>query len=175
MMKRFADILANALLFLAGVLITISTVSLLVQVISRYFFNSPTVWSEELAIFCFVWSTMLAVPVAFLRREHIVIDFAVNALPQALRRLVNPLTDLICAMTLGVIGFFAVRLLDAADRQSLSGMTMLFKTTIPLSSLYLAIPVGCALCVVLILYRIVAPIPAPDPVAEAVTSAETEI
>ncbi|USQ79171.1 TRAP transporter small permease [Ornithinimicrobium faecis] len=174
-MKRISNLVANTLLFVAGVLITISTVSLLIQVVSRYFFNAPTVWSEELAIFCFVWSTMLAVPVAFLRREHIVIDFAVNALPKGLQRLVNPLTDLICAVTLGVIGFFAVRLLEAADRQSLSGLTMLFKSTIPLSSLYLAIPVGCALSVVLILYRIVAPIPAPDPVAEAITSAETEV
>lgn len=174
-MKRITDIVANTLLFLAGVLITISTVSLLVQVISRYFFNAPTVWSEELAIFCFVWSTMLAVPVAFLRREHIVIDFAVNALPHSLQRLVKPGTDLICAVTLGVVGFFAVRLLEAADRQSLSGLSMLFGSSIPLSSLYLAIPVGCALCVVLILYRIVAPIPAPDPVADAVTTPETEV
>lgn len=174
-MKRLIDVLANALLFVAGLLLTVSTISLLIQVVSRYFFNSPTVWSEELAIFCFVWSTMLAVPVAFLRREHIVIDFAVNALPRTLRRLINPLTDLICAVTLGVIGFFAVRLLEAADRQSLSGLTMLFKATVPLSSLYLAIPVGCALCVVLILYRIIAPVPTPDPVAEAVTTAETEV
>lgn len=174
-MKRITDLLANALLFIAGVLITISTVSLLIQVISRYFFNAPTVWSEELAIFCFVWSTMLAVPVAFLRREHIVIDFAVNALPRSLRRLVNPLTDLICAVTLAVLGYFAVQLLHAAGRQSLSGLTMLFKTTIPLSSLYLAIPVGCFLCVALILYRIVSPIPAPDPVADAISTPETEI
>ncbi|WP_109472023.1 TRAP transporter small permease [Ornithinimicrobium cavernae] len=174
-MKRVTDLLANALLFIAGVLITVSTVSLLIQVVSRYFFNAPTVWSEELAIFCFVWSTMLAVPVAFLRREHIVIDFAVNALPRSVRRLVNPLTDLICAVTLGVIGYFAVQLLHAAGRQSLSGLTMLFQATIPLSALYLAIPVGCALSVLLILYRIVAPIPTPDPVAEAIASAETEV
>lgn len=174
-MKKITDVLANALLFIAGTLLTISTVSLLIQVISRYFFNAPTVWSEELAIFCFVWSTMLAVPVAFLRREHIVIDFLVNILPRTLQRLVVPLTDLICAFTLGVVGYFAINLLHAAERQSLSGLTMLFKTTVPLSYLYLAIPVGCALSVALILYRIVFPIPAPDIVAEAISTPETEI
>lgn len=170
-MKRITDIVANALLLVAGTLITISTVSLLIQVISRYFLNSPTVWSEELAIFCFVWSTMLAVPVAFLRREHIVISFAVDALPLTLQRIVNPLTDLVSAVTFGVIGFFAVQLLASAERQSMSGLTMLFNTTIPLSYLYLAVPVGSALCVVLILYRIVVPIP----VAHAIKTPETDI
>ncbi len=174
-MKRLIDIVANVLLMAAGLLITVSTVSLLIQVVSRYFLNAPTVWSEELAIFCFVWSTMLAVPVAFLRREHIVIGFAVDALPRGVQRAVGVATDGISALTLGVVGFFAMRLLGSAERQSMSGLTMLFNTTIPLSYLYLAVPVGCALCVVLILYRIVVPIPAPDPVADAVKTPETEI
>ncbi|MFK5635881.1 MULTISPECIES: TRAP transporter small permease [unclassified Ornithinimicrobium] len=174
-MKRITDFVANTLLLVAGTLITISTVSLLIQVVSRYFLNSPTVWSEELAIFCFVWSTMLVVPVAFLRREHIVISFAVDALPHTLQRIVNPLTDLVSAVTLGVVGFYAVRLLSAAERQSMSGLTMLFNTTVPLSYLYLAVPVGCALSVVLIIYRIVVPIPVPDPVAHAIKTPETDI
>lgn len=174
-MRRITDVAANALLFIAGVLITVSTVSLLIQVISRYFFNAPTVWSEELAIFCFVWSTMLAVPVAFLRREHIVIDFAVKPLPPRLQRLVVSATDLICVATFAVVGFYAVRLLEAAGRQSLSGLSMMFGSSIPLSSLYLAIPVGCVLCVVFILYRIVVPIPLPDPIADVISTPETEV
>lgn len=173
-MRKLTNGLAGVLLFIAGTLLVIATTSLLIQVVSRYFFNSPTVWSEELAIFSFVWATMLAVPVAFLRREHITIDFVVNAFPRALRRLVNPLTDLICAATLGVVGYFALRLLGAAERQALAGLSMLFGADVPLSFLYLAIPVGCALCVLFILYRIVAPLPAPDPVADVVGTAETE-
>ncbi|WP_454778749.1 TRAP transporter small permease [Georgenia muralis] len=172
-MKRVVEIVGNILLLAAGTLLVVATVSLLFQVVSRYFFNSPTVWSEELAIFCFVWATMLAVPVAFLRREHIVIDFVVNVLPAGLQRLINPLTDLVSAVTLGVVGFYAVPLLDVAERQSLSGLSMLFQTTVPLSYLYLAVPVGCALCVLLILYRVAVPIPAPDPVAEAIHTPET--
>lgn len=157
--------LCDALLLVAGVLITVSTVSLLTQVVSRYFLNTPTVWSEELAIFCFVWSTMLAVPVAFFRREHIVIDFAINALPRLVRRVINPLTDLICAFTLGVVGYYSVRLLSAADRQSLSGLSMLADATVPLSYLYLAVPVGCFLSVALILFRMA--LPAKDDAAPA--------
>ena len=174
-MKRITDIVANALLMVAGTLITISTLSLLTQVISRYVFNSPTVWSEELAIFCFVWCTMLAVPVGFLRREHIVIGFAVDALPRALQRVVNPLTDLVSAVTLGVIGFFAVRLLAAAERQSMSGLTMLFDTRIPLTYLYLAVPVGLALCVVMILCRIAMPLSKSNPAADGIKTPGTDI
>lgn len=174
-MRRVVDVVANALLVVAGTLITISTVSLLIQVVSRYVFNAPTVWSEELAIFCFVWTTMLAVPVAFLRREHIVIDFAVDALPRGVRRIINPATDVVSAVTLGVIGFFAVRLLESAQRQSMSGLSMLFGAEVPLSLLYLAVPVGCALSVVFLLYRIVVPLPPSDAVTDAVNTPETEV
>lgn len=169
-LARFCD----ALLLAAGLLITISTVSLLLQVVSRYFFNAPTVWSEELAIFCFVWSTMLAVPVAFFRREHIVIDFAVNALPGALRTLVSLLTDVICVITLGVVGYFSVRLLAAAERQSLSGLSMLVDATVPLSALYLAIPVGCFASVALIIGRLVLRTDDAEPAGPVVTP-ETEV
>lgn len=173
-MKAITDLLAKVLLTLAGVLITISTVSLLVQVISRYFFNAPTVWSEELAIFCFVWSTMLAVPVAFLRREHIVIDFVVTRLPERLQPWVIKGTDVICAATLGIIGYFSWLLLAAAGRQSLSGLSMLFETRVPTSALYLAIPVGCGLCVLLILYRLTVPLTEGVDGTEAVDSTRVE-
>lgn len=173
-MKRLIDLLATTLLLLAGLLITTSTVSLLIQVVSRYFFNAPTVWSEELAIFCFVWSTMLAVPVAFLRREHIVIDFVVTRIPQAIQSWVIKGTDVICAVTLGVIGYFSWQLLSAADRQSLSGMSMLFQSRVPMSALYLAIPVGCALCVVLILYRLTVPLTEGVDGSEAVDTTRVE-
>lgn len=174
MIRTVLSRVCDTLLLVAGLLITVSTVSLLLQVVSRYFFNAPTVWSEELAIFCFVWSTMLAVPVAFFRREHIVIDFALNALPGAARRLVQPLIDLICVVTLGVVGYFSVRLLSAADRQSLSGLSMLADATVPLSALYLAIPVGCFTSVALILGRMVL---RPDDTGPAgpVVTAESEV
>lgn len=175
MMQRITDTAAKLLLFVAGVLITIATVSLLIQVVSRYFFNAPTVWSEELAIFCFVWSTMLAVPVAFLRRDHIVIDFVVKAMPDRMQPWVVKGTDLICAATMGTIGYFAWALLPAAGRQSLSGLSMLLDSRVPLSLLYLAIPVGCALSVAFIGYRLVIPIAAGMKTDEPVDSTRVEV
>ncbi len=53
----------------------------LAQVVCRYVFNSPLVWSEELARLAFVWTAMLAWSLGSRKRSHIAIGFAAGMLP----------------------------------------------------------------------------------------------
>jgi TRAP-type C4-dicarboxylate transport system permease small subunit len=53
----------------------------LAQVIFRYIFDSPLVWSDELARYLFVWASFLGWIVAARRRSHLSIDMLTMKLP----------------------------------------------------------------------------------------------
>lgn len=54
----------------AAVLVALETLILLAGVISRYVFNSPLTWSDELASILFLWLAMLGAVIALRRDEH---------------------------------------------------------------------------------------------------------
>jgi TRAP-type C4-dicarboxylate transport system permease small subunit len=51
------------------------------QVVFRYFFGSPLVWSDELARYLFVWASFLGWIIAARRRSHLSIDMLTTKLP----------------------------------------------------------------------------------------------
>jgi len=73
-LERAADWLLIALFLAVFALI-------LAQVVCRYAFNSPLVWSEELARLAFVWLAMLAWSLGSRRRSHIAITVLADLLP----------------------------------------------------------------------------------------------
>src|SRR3712207_1217035 len=63
-------------LFLAALvgLFGVMVVSCAAQVIWRYLFNDPLVWSEELARYVFIWISYISAWVAWKSRSHIALD-----------------------------------------------------------------------------------------------------
>lgn len=64
--------IVGAILFIAmfGILVA--------QILARQVFNSPLVWSEELAILLFTYVGMLGVSIGIKYRQHVFIDFLYN-------------------------------------------------------------------------------------------------
>jgi TRAP-type C4-dicarboxylate transport system permease small subunit len=56
------------------------------QVVMRYAFNAPLVWSEELARMVFVYLTFVGAALAFHRRENLRLPILTDALPRRGRR-----------------------------------------------------------------------------------------
>lgn len=52
------------------------------QVVMRYVFNAPLVWSEELARMVFVYLTFVGAALAFHRRENLRLPILTDALPR---------------------------------------------------------------------------------------------
>src|SRR5215470_10615916 len=73
---------------LGAALVLAETAILFAGVVSRYVFNSPLMWTDELANFLFLWLAMLGTVVAPRRDEHMRLTTFVNSLaPQWARSL----------------------------------------------------------------------------------------
>lgn len=96
------------------VLITLGMIfAAMAQVVSRYVFNAPLSWSEELSRFLFVWLSFLAAWLAWRRREHI----GLQLLPEpALRWLRRPVEFLILIFAAGSM-YYGLRLMGLSLNQ----------------------------------------------------------
>ena len=73
----------------AAALVAAEIVILFGGVVSRYVFNAPLVWSDELASILFLWLAMLGAVIAFRRDEHMRMTAAVGALPPPARAVLD--------------------------------------------------------------------------------------
>ncbi len=73
----------------AALLVLLETGILLAGVISRYVFNAPLTWSDELASILFLWLAMLGAVIALRRGEHMRLTTIVNALSPRTRAFVD--------------------------------------------------------------------------------------
>ncbi len=78
---------------------------LLAAVTSRYFFESPIVWIEEVVSIAFVWLAMTGAAIAMHRNEHLRLTLFVAMMPERLRRYVHAFS-LVAVVTflLAIIG-----------------------------------------------------------------------
>ncbi len=131
-----------------GALMVAITAVVFLQVISRYVFNYPFDWPEEMARYLFVWVALLGAALALQRGAHFSIDALVKRFP-AKWRLIVPLlihTTLgIFTLVVSVKGFqLALRV-----REQLSpGME------ISMAYAYLSVPVSFAIMFKYILWEI---------------------
>ena len=65
----------------AAILVAVEILVLLAGVISRYVFNRPLTWSDELASILFLWLAMLGAVIALRRAEHMRLGFLVSLAP----------------------------------------------------------------------------------------------
>ncbi|HEY4920234.1 MAG TPA: TRAP transporter large permease subunit, partial [Xanthobacteraceae bacterium] len=81
----------------AAILVGVEIAVLLMGVVSRYVFNRPLTWTDELASALFLWLTMLGSVIALRRAEHMRLGFLVGIAPPRLRRFVDTLALMVVA------------------------------------------------------------------------------
>src|SRR5581483_8934315 len=75
----------------AAVLVALEILVLLAGVISRYVFNRPLTWSDELASILFLWLSMFGAVIALRRAEHMRLSFLASLAPPRLRAFIDTL------------------------------------------------------------------------------------
>jgi len=83
----------------------------LAQVVFRYAFNDPLVWSDELARYLFVWTAFLGWIIAARRRSHLAIGMLVTKLPPKARVACHALAALVAIAFAAVLVFYGTRIM----------------------------------------------------------------
>jgi TRAP-type C4-dicarboxylate transport system permease small subunit len=108
------------------------------QIVCRVYFTA-LIWSEELTRYLLVWSTFLGASCVYKRAGHINVTLVQNLFPAGGRQILRLSTHIVCGAFFLLAAYLGVRYMNFQSRQLSAAMR------IPMSWIYLAIPVGCGL------------------------------
>jgi TRAP-type C4-dicarboxylate transport system permease small subunit len=133
-----------------GALMVAITAVVFLQVISRYVFNYPFDWPEEMARYLFVWVALLGAALALRRGAHFSIDALVKKLPAGWRLIVALLIHTALGIFTLVVSVKGFQLALRVNEQLSSGME------VSMTYAYLSVPVSFAIMFKYILSEIYA-------------------
>lgn len=134
----FGAVLDAAIGGLTAILLIVIVSVTTIQVASRYLFNAPLPWPEELALWAFLWLVMLGIACATRDGGHIRVDALLGTLPPTFRRVAELLVVTLTALSLALLGHLGIALVRGTTMTSIN-------LAVPYAYLYLAMPVGAAL------------------------------
>ena len=148
-MKKILTLMEKTFAFLSMAGISLMLIIIFLQVISRYFFGYTASYSEELSRYLFVWVTFLSLPVVSRQGGHMVVGLLLERFTgEKLRRL--KIAGCICSMAfLAIMVWQGIRMVQLAVWQTSPAME------IPMSYMYISIPLGCGGMLLLALEELV--------------------
>lgn len=99
-------------------ILAVIVLTLTAGIISRYCFNSPFDWTEELATFLFIWVSFLGAGVASAKRRHVTVDFITGKFSEKNMKKVRIVTNLLIIALMAVIAVGSVILLPQMKTHS---------------------------------------------------------
>jgi TRAP-type C4-dicarboxylate transport system permease small subunit len=141
LLLRIATILEGAATTLVAVALAVLTAVVIAEVIARYVFNAPIIWSNEVATYLFIYAVFFGGSVALKRKELMDVQFIRERCRPAVRWAMGLLTHLL------VIGFTLIGTIYSGVLilTSYRTGTMSPALEIPMLYVYLPIPLGFAL------------------------------
>jgi TRAP-type C4-dicarboxylate transport system permease small subunit len=135
------SICAGFMVVIAGLTIT--------QVILRYIFSYPLVWSEELSILVFIYLGFIGIGLAYAQGKHLYVDALLVMLPRPIRKVIEGIA----------LGFSAIFLLVVIE-QMIKLIIVTYKVGIntpalqlPKAFIYISLPIGCLLFLIQVVRR----------------------
>lgn len=102
-LRRFVDfvsriLLAAAVAALWGIIIVVTA-----GAISRYFFNSPLTWTEEMATIFLIYSSFFSVASAIARKKDVIVDVFTSRMHAKTRRIVKIVGNILTLIFFGFL------------------------------------------------------------------------
>ena len=129
---------------LCASLISVFTLVLLANVISRYLFDAPLFFAEELALLLLVWMGYLAVSYSIYRNDQIGMGLVVDKLSQKNKRVVAIIVDVILIVISAILFWAALRWLQSSSIFFERAVTL----DVPKWPFYLVIPLFWSLMLI---------------------------
>jgi len=130
---EFIDYICRRLTCIVYLIVVILGV---LQVGSRYLFNYPIIWVDELSKYLFIWLIFLGVALASKRKAHFVADFFVVMFPKKMQAYLDVVARILSLVFLGVCVWITPNLMKITQN-SISATV-----GIPLSYVYAGMLVG---------------------------------
>ena len=135
----FFDRLISLLARLSILMIAVAWVSVLIEIVMRYFLNKPQAWVVEFTEFSLIFITFLAAAWVLKREGHVKMDLVINRLNPRNQALLNGITSVFgAALCLAVIWWTAGTAWDYTQR----GIVHIEMLQLPKGPLLFVIPVG---------------------------------
>ena len=93
-------------------LVLISCIELIQVIFRNLPFVDALTWPEEFCRFCWIWSVFLSLPYTIRKGSMLRVNVLVDMLPQAVRKSVNIVIDLINAAVMGILFVNAIQVVD---------------------------------------------------------------
>jgi TRAP-type C4-dicarboxylate transport system permease small subunit len=152
---------------LAALMLAVAVSLSFYQVITRFVFGHPSVWSEVAARSVMIWFVFLGAAAAFRMGAMIAVELIYRLLPRRLLVPVYSLVTLLTLLALLILAWQGYKMTLRVQPQTLAGIW------ISIAWVYAAIPVGSAFCIVAVLARFVEVLRDPEQLLFSETVAET--
>ncbi len=118
------------------------------QVIFRYVLGAPLIWSEELAIYVFIWIAFVGSSMAIPVDGHYGIDILQKRLPPKLRTLAVVLTHVVSVGFLAAVTGLGAEMMAQAGHVSAATQVSMrwFYAAIPVGGFFMFVRLGARLC-----------------------------
>jgi TRAP-type C4-dicarboxylate transport system permease small subunit len=95
LLLRTIDRVSTVAGYSVSVLVPLMILSLVYEVVSRYFFNAPTLWAQDISIFLFGYIGLLGGAMVMRERAHITVDLFYARMSPRLRAACDVVTGLV--------------------------------------------------------------------------------
>ncbi len=137
-MFRIINFLEQVVKWLAIFFFSIMVLSALLQVFTRYVINTSIPWTDELARYAFVWSSMLGACLVHRKRGHVMIDAILSRFSAKGQSILAVTIDLLSLSILLLLTVQGVKLLSIGSMQTTPALG------IKMSAVMLSVPVAGA-------------------------------
>jgi len=126
-----------------------------IQIIARYFLNSPLIWAEEAAKILMIWLAYVGAGAVTHRSAHIAVDSLPGLLPPTAARVVGALLQAVMAVLFVLLAWLSMDLMRRVGGMQLIG------TGLPTAILILPVLIGSGLIALHSVLRVFMPVESP--------------
>lgn len=145
----FNLIIHNLDAIITGVTLTLATIIVNLNVLTRYFMKKPLFWGEEVATGLFVWTVFIGSAYAFRKKAHLGVDILVNAFPGKIKSVVKVVMDILVLLVLVMLTYVSsLYVINTWDKLSNT-------LRVPAWFVSIAVPIGFALSVLYSVYFLI--------------------
>lgn len=147
-MKKRVDF-ALPFMYLIGFFLLVIVFVTILQVVARFVFDSPLVWSDELARFILIWMVFIGAAVVSFDDKHMGVEVLQERMSPKVKLITSILMRVLVLIFLFITAFSSIELVKVSHYQVSGALE------IPFSYWRVAAPVGCVMMMIFIVIRTV--------------------